>query len=83
MMPAKQVALLSLWDKLAIPHNRKKQLFGVSLPIIGFNVILSTLRITMPHKSHLELIIAICLFMHVPPSAHQWHSLCDFQQLAK
>ncbi|KAF9010553.1 hypothetical protein BDQ17DRAFT_1387786 [Cyathus striatus] len=36
LMPAKQTALLSLWDDLGIPHEERKQIFGSSITIIGF-----------------------------------------------
>lgn len=82
MMPAKQAALLSLWDELAIPHDREKQISSVSLPIIGFNVDLSTMRVSMPEESRSDLVIAIRSFVRAPPSGHRRHSLRDFQRLA-
>ena len=36
--PAKQVALLLLYDDLGLPHVKSKQLFGPSLEIIGLYV---------------------------------------------
>lgn len=81
LMPAKQTALLSLRDKLAIPHNHEKQMLGVLLPIIGFDIDLSSLSVTMPDESCSELVTAIQDFVRVPPSRHRCHSLRDFQCL--
>lgn len=54
---------------------------GVSLPIIGFNVDLSTLSVTMPAESCSDLVTAIQAPARVPPSGHRCHSLRDFQRL--
>lgn len=81
MMPAQQVVLLSLWDKLSIPHNHKKQMLGVLLPIIGFSITISTLRVTVPDRSCLDSITAIQAFVHAPPSGHRCHLLRGLQLL--
>lgn len=81
MMPGKQAVLLSLWDKLATLHDCKKQMSGVSLPIIGFNFNLSALSVTMPNKSRSDLVVMIRAFIRVPPSGHCRHTLQDFQCL--
>ncbi len=36
--PSKQTKLLRLWDRLGVPHSKPKQLFGLQLVIIGFDV---------------------------------------------
>lgn len=61
-MHTKQTVLLELWDELSISHNREKQLSGVTLPIIRFQVDLVPLCVSMPAESHLDLILAIALF---------------------
>ena len=38
LMPIKQFCLLSLWDKISLPHKKEKQLFGPILHIIGIEV---------------------------------------------
>jgi len=45
--PGKQVKLLQLWDKLRIPHQKKKQLYGQSLEISGMEVNAEEMTITM------------------------------------
>lgn len=82
LMPAKQTALLELWDKLSVPHDHKKQLSGISLSIIGFEVDLASLRVSMPEESCLNLIAAIQMFISAPPNSQRRHSLCDYQRLA-
>ena len=48
------------WDKLDIPHECPKQLFGSHLMIINFDVDIDTMTITMPDYAHSGLIAAIC-----------------------
>lgn len=80
-MLAKQVALLELWDELNIPHNLDKQLSSTILPIIGFEVDLKTMWVTMPAESRSELTSSIQSFISTPPNGHQQHSLRNFQCL--
>jgi hypothetical protein len=77
-MPAKQAALLLLWDELSIPHEEKKQVWGTRLTIIGFEVDPNAMTITMPLESRSDLIQAIHEFA-IP--THR-HPLRDYQRLA-
>jgi hypothetical protein len=61
-IPEKQCRLLTLWDELGIPHEESKQVNGQSLRIIGFEVDVSKMTITMPPKALGELIEAIRAF---------------------
>ena len=45
-LPCKQMQLLCLFDKLGVPHDERKQVFGVLLTII---VDPNAMTITMPH----------------------------------
>lgn len=81
-MPTKQAQLIELWDKLAIPHDQEKQLCSVVLPIIGFNVDLTSMRVTMPSELPTDLIASIRAFVSSPPSGNRRHSLCELQCLA-
>ena len=45
--PSDQVKLLLLWDKLNIPHTKKKQIHGSVIPYIGFNVDPNTMTISL------------------------------------
>jgi hypothetical protein len=38
ILPSNLVKLLCLWDAIGLPHKEKKQIFGLELPIIGFDV---------------------------------------------
>lgn len=49
-MPSKQVRLLKLWDELGIPHEEEKQLFGPSLPILGYNVNANKMTVKIPDE---------------------------------
>ena len=48
LMPINQVKLLTLWDKLWIPHEPHKQLFRDKLTIIGIEVNTNSLTLTLP-----------------------------------
>jgi hypothetical protein len=61
-IPEKQYRLLLLWDELGIPHEQSKQTHGTSLRIIGFDIDVSSMTITMPPKALNELIEAIRAF---------------------
>ena len=37
-LPTPQARLLALWDELGIPHKQKKQVHGLTLPVIGIQV---------------------------------------------
>ncbi|KIY52462.1 hypothetical protein FISHEDRAFT_35298, partial [Fistulina hepatica ATCC 64428] len=69
--------LLCLWDRLGIPHERKKQEWGVSLVIIGLLVDTRSMSITMPDQSCLDLITALHAFA-IPG---QRRPLLEFQRL--
>ncbi|KAF7984094.1 hypothetical protein HWV62_17672 [Athelia sp. TMB] len=77
-LPDKQARLLKLWDNLGISHEERKQVFSTKLTIIGFDVDLNAMTITMPPEYCHVLITAIHSFAH----AGQRHPLREFQQLA-
>jgi hypothetical protein len=41
------VKLLLLWDELGIPHDEHKQVYGPSLPVIGFEVDPNNIKILL------------------------------------
>jgi len=61
--PRKQVNLLLLYDKLGLPHIKKKQLFGHSLEIIGLLIDPMKMTISMSDMLCNELITTIHLFV--------------------
>lgn len=75
-MPARQVALLELWDELGIPHDAVKQVFGAELFVIGFLVDANEMTITLPTESKTELIEAVSHFITTSKrSLHEWEQL--------
>lgn len=64
--PSKQARLLQLWDWLGIPHEKKKQVFGRAIKIIGFIVDIDRLSISLEPKSRLEHVSAIRQFLSTP-----------------
>ena len=81
-MPTNQVKLLTLWDRLGIPHKEKKQLFGPNLTIIGIEVDANNLSLTLPEQNKLELIKTLEDFARAPEKSGVRHSLKEFQHLA-
>ena len=55
-MPLNQVKLLSLGDKLGIPHQPHKQIFGLTLTIIGIYVNLNGLTFSLSKQALNELL---------------------------
>jgi hypothetical protein len=51
LMPSPQVRLLSLWDDLGIPHEERKQISGLSIPIIGIQVDPNLMLYSLPMES--------------------------------
>jgi hypothetical protein len=45
VLPHNLCKLLWLWDRLGIPHEERKQVFGQELPIIGFDVDPNVMRV--------------------------------------
>lgn len=76
--PAKQTRLLELWDKLGIPHEHLKQLFGSRLTIVGLDVDTNAMSITMPEQSRTDLVEAVRSFANLA----QRCTLRAFQKLA-
>ena len=81
-MPTNQVKLLTLWDRLGIPHKDKKQLFGVNLTVIGIQVDAKNLTLTLPEQNKLELITTLKDFARTPERSGVRYSLKEFQHLA-
>jgi hypothetical protein len=76
-IPEKQCSLLLLWDELGIPHEKSKQIHGTSLRIIGFEVDVSAMTISMPAKALGELIEAVRAFA----KPNKRRTLRDFQRI--
>jgi len=55
-LPAKQARYLELWDELGIPHDESKQLFGPSLPIIGYDVDPNAMVVKVPTEKKANVI---------------------------
>jgi len=76
--PSKLVKLLRLWDAIGLPHEERKQIFGLELPIIGFDVDPNAMRVQMSDESRLLLIQSIFDFAQ----RGSRRALRDFQRLA-
>jgi hypothetical protein len=77
--PSKQVRLLTLWDKIGLPHEKQKQEFGPSLMIIGLSLDPCEMSITMPATAKAELVAAVCKFINT--SSSRRHALVEWQRL--
>ncbi len=76
--PKKQVGLLKLFDKVGIPHEKRKQEYGQELTIIRLQVSLDSLTIMMPFEKHENLIDEISQFLSIQ-TGHLMHTLCCVQ----
>ena len=81
VMPTNQVTLLSLWDRLGIPHKEKKQVFGSKLTIIGIEVDANDLTLTLPEQNKVELVALLNDFARTPERSGVKYSLKDFQRM--
>jgi hypothetical protein len=61
--PKKQAKLLKLWDELGIPHQKEKQVFGRVLDIVGLEVDVEAMTITMSDERRKELMDGITEFL--------------------
>ena len=76
--PSDQVKLLLLWDKLNIPHAKKKQVYGLIIPYVGFDVNPNAMTISLSDDCRSELIAKVHDFSRI--GKHR--SLLEYQQLA-
>ncbi|KAF9543881.1 hypothetical protein CPC08DRAFT_619246, partial [Agrocybe pediades] len=58
-LPADQTRVLMLWDRLGIPHKLKKQLSGLTLPVIGIIVDPNKMCFTLLDTKKSDLIQAL------------------------
>ena len=79
--PAKQTALLKLWDEINLPHEKKKQEYGPVLRIIGFMVDPRLMRVSMDEEDRMRLIQRVTDFSMTAPGGTR-RTLREFQQLA-
>ena len=80
-MPANQVKLLLLWDKLGIPHEPYKQLFGEKLTIIGIKVNANSLTLTLPKQALKDLLHELEEFTSLAVrkrTLHHWQQLAGW-----
>ncbi|EIM82745.1 uncharacterized protein STEHIDRAFT_35770, partial [Stereum hirsutum FP-91666 SS1] len=63
-LPSRQACLLRLWDRIGVPHKAKKQVYGRSLKIIGFQVDIDKMTVSIPpdsrraHVAHIREFLA-------------------------
>jgi len=49
--PSRQTHLLKLWDKIGIPHKKRKQICGKCLTVLGIEVDANNLLFALPKES--------------------------------
>ena len=76
--PTDQMKLLQLWDELNIPHAKKKQIYGLVIPYIGFDVDPNAMTISLSDNRQAELIARVLDFS----KAGKHCSFLEFQCLA-
>ena len=75
----KQAGLLLLWDKIGLPHERHKQVFGPAIKIIGFWVDPQDLSFFRSTASKAKLITSIQNFVNT--STLHTHPLMEWQHI--
>ncbi|OCH92259.1 hypothetical protein OBBRIDRAFT_824852 [Obba rivulosa] len=78
--PKKQVRLLRLWDELGVPHERKKQLYGRRLTILGIQIDPNAMIATLTPEGQDRLESGISEFCD-PEFRHTGRTLLECQQL--
>ena len=76
--PTKQTQILELWDELGIPHDEDKQLFGPSLPILGYVVDPNAMTVKVPDEKKARVIKTLRDCAHVGKS----YTLNELQSVA-
>ena len=76
--PTKQARLLKLWDELGIPHDENKQLFGPSLPILGYEVDANAMTVKVPNEKKDKVIQTLRDYARVGKS----YTLNELQSVA-
>ncbi len=77
--PTKQAKFLVLLDELGIPHEKRKQLWGAILTVIGFLIDVNEMTVTLPPESKAELVVAIREFIDTPSRRR---TVTEWKQLA-
>jgi hypothetical protein len=77
LMPTNRVKLLQLWDEINLPHDEHKQIFGLIITCISFDVDPNAVTVTMSPNRRLSLIRACEHFIKVGVQ----RSLHNFQHL--
>jgi len=79
LIPRDQKTTLLFWDYLGIPHSWSKQEFGRSLVIIGFQVNLNGLTISLSTAARLKVLAEIRNFLAAPNHKLQkWWSFLGY-----
>jgi len=78
--PMQQVRLFQLWDKIGVPHKRKKQVYGTQLLILGIEVDVENLTFTLPEEARERLLKELADWCQsgVRRKAKEWQRLAGW-----
>jgi hypothetical protein len=76
--PTNQTKLLQLWDEIGLPHDQRKQIYGLVIPFIGFDVDPNAMTFSINDERKSDLLQKIRDFA----KSGKCRSLKDFQSLA-
>jgi hypothetical protein len=79
-LPVQQARLLSLWDNIGLPYEDKKQEWGETLRIIGFDVDPNAMTVTIPDGACSEFLHHLEEFIDVA-NTDRCQTLHEFQTL--
>ena len=74
-LPPKQVALLTLWDKLGIPHEVHKQLADRTLTVTGIDVDPAAMTLKLPDEMRTSIVKEIQEFLNKWPNTRTLREL--------
>lgn len=81
-IPVEQAQMLSLWDELGIPYKPHKQQHGTKLIILGIEVDVDNLTLTLPEAKRRELVEELDRFIFARGKKPNRFIIREFQVLA-
>lgn len=75
--PTDQTKLLELWDEIGLPHEERKQIYGLVIPFISFDVDPNKMTITINYECKQNLLAEV----HHFTKTRKCHMLKEFQSI--
>lgn len=79
-LPLQQARLLDLWDDIGLPYEDRKQEWGPTLRVIGFDIDPNAMTVTIPDDARERFLSRISEFINIVGTDRR-HTLREFQSL--